>query len=77
MTRLYTGSRSLGYIHSKDLIARVKPIRIRDVIAMSGAAVAFHLPALGGEVAGIGLSREVLNYAKDVKSKAKACTSNS
>jgi hypothetical protein len=71
MTRLYTGSRSLGYVHSKDLIARKKPIRIRDVIAMSGAAVAFHLPALGGEVAGMGLSREVVNYAKDIKSKAK------
>lgn len=71
MTRLYTGSRSLGYIHSKDLIAREKPIRIRDVIAISGAAVAFHLPALGGEVAGMGLSREVVNYAKHVKSKAK------
>lgn len=71
MTRLYSGSRSLGYIHSKDLIARVKPIRIRDAIAISGAAVAFHLPALGGEVAGLGLSREVINYAKGVKSKAK------
>ncbi len=71
MTRLYTGSRSLGYIHSKDLIAREKPVRIRDVMAMSGAAVAFHLPVLGGEVAGMGLSREVENYAKDIKSKAK------
>jgi len=71
MTRLYSGARSLGYVHSKDLIARQKPIRIRDAIAMSGAAVAVHLPALGGEVAGIGLSREIVNYAKDVKSKAK------
>ncbi len=71
MTRLYSGSRSLGYIHSKDLIAREKAIKIRDMIAISGAAVAFHLPALGGEVAGMGLSREVVNYAKNVKSKAK------
>jgi hypothetical protein len=71
MTRLYSGSRSLGYVHTKDLMAREKPIRLRDAIAVSGAAVAFHLPALGGEVAGMGLSREVVNYAKDVKSKAK------
>ena len=70
MTRLYSGSRSLGYIHSKDLLAREKPLRIRDAIAISGAAVAFHLPALGGEVAGLGLSREINNYAKDVKSRA-------
>ena len=70
MTKLYSGSRSLGYIHSKDLMAREKPLRIRDAIAISGAAVAFHLPALGGEVAGLGLSREVVNYAKEVKSRA-------
>lgn len=70
MTKLYAGSRSIGYIHSKDLMAREKPLRIRDAIAVSGAAVAFHLPALGGEVAGLGLSREVVNYAKEVKSKA-------
>ncbi len=73
MTRLYSGARSLGYVHSRDLIARQKPIRIRDTIAISGAAVAVHLPALGGEVAGIGLSREIVNYAKDVKSKARVC----
>lgn len=71
MTRLYSGSRSIGYIHSKDLMARDKAIRIRDAIAVSGAAVAYHLPALGGEVAGMGLSREVVNYAKEVKSKKK------
>ncbi|MDY6853569.1 MAG: hypothetical protein SWO11_02500 [Thermodesulfobacteriota bacterium] len=42
MTRLYSGSRSLGYIHTKDLIAREKPLRIRrDTIAISGAATAF------------------------------------
>lgn len=70
MTRLYSGSRSLGYIHSKDLMARDKAIRIRDAVSISGAAVAFHLPALGGEVAGLGLSREVMNYAKQVKSRA-------
>ena len=63
MSRLYCGSRSLGYVHAKDLMARVKPIRVRDAIAISGAAVAFHLPALGSEVAGFGLSREVQNYA--------------
>ncbi|MCD4652916.1 patatin-like phospholipase family protein [bacterium] len=77
MTRLYSGSRSLGYIHSKDLETRKDPdkerraVKIRDAIAMSGAAVAYHLPALGGEVAGMGLSREVVNYAKNVKSKAR------
>jgi len=70
MTRLYSGARSLGYVHSKDLIAREKAIRIRDAIAISGAAAAVHLPALGGEVAGIGLSREIVNYARNIKSKA-------
>lgn len=70
MTKLYSGSRSLGYIHSKDLMASVKTIRVRDAIAISGAAVAVHLPALGGEVAGLGLSREVVNYAREVKSRA-------
>ena len=64
MTRLYSGSRSLGYIHSKDLLAREKPLRVRDAIAVSGAAVAVHLPSLGAEVAGLGLSREVVNYTK-------------
>lgn len=70
MTKLYSGCRSLGYIHTKDLYAKEKALRVRDAIAVSGAAVAFHLPALGGEVAGFGLSREVQNYAKDVKSRA-------
>ena len=67
MTRLYCGSRSLGYISSKELKAREKTIRVRDIIAISGAAVAFHLPALGGEVAGLGLSREIDNYAQKHK----------
>ncbi len=67
MTRLYCGCRSLGYIPSKDLKAREKIIRVRDAIAISGAAVAYHLPALGGEVAGLGLSREIVNYAKKYK----------
>lgn len=71
MTRLYCGSRSLGYVHSRDVFAREKPIRVRDAIAMSGAGIAVHLPALGGEVAGIGLSREIVNYARSVKSKAR------
>jgi hypothetical protein len=70
MTKLYSGCRSLGYIHTKDLRAKEKALRIRDAIAISGAAVAFHLSALGGEVAGFGLSREIENYAKGVKSRA-------
>jgi predicted acylesterase/phospholipase RssA len=65
MTRLYCGSRSFGYIHAKDLYAREKPIRIRDAVAISGAAVAVHIPAIGSEVAGLGLSRELVNYTKD------------
>ena len=67
MTRLYCGSRSLGYTSAKDLKAREKIIRVRDAIAISGASVAYHLPALGGEVAGLGLSREIVNYAKRYK----------
>ncbi len=63
MTRLYCGSRSLGYVDTPDLKATEYPIRIRDAIAISGAAVATHIPTLGGEVAGFGLSREVANYA--------------
>jgi predicted acylesterase/phospholipase RssA len=74
MTRLYCGSRSLGYLHAKDVLASEKPIRIRDAIAISGAAVALHLPALGGEVAGIGLSREVVNYAKEHSASAARVT---
>ena len=64
MTRLYCGSRSLGYVDTLDLKALEKAIRIRDAIAISGAAVAVHLPGLGDEVAGIGLSREVVNYTR-------------
>jgi len=67
MTRLYCGSRSLGYISSRGLKATKRNIRVRDAIAISGAAVAYHLPTLGGEVAGLGLSREVVNYAKPHK----------
>ena len=62
MTRLYCGSRSLGYLDSTSLKADEKPIRVRDAIAMSGAAVAFHIPGLGDEVSGHGLSREIENY---------------
>ena len=69
MTRLYCGSRSLGYISSEGLKATKRNIRVRDAIAISGAAVAYHLPALGGEVAGLGLSREIVNYARTYKSE--------
>ena len=62
MTRLYCGSRSAGYISTGELLADDDPIRIRDAIAMSGAAVAVHLPGLGEEVSGLGLSRQVANY---------------
>jgi len=62
MTRQYCGSRSLGYVASEALDADDQPIRVRDAIAMSGAAVAVHVPGLGCEVAGIGLSREIENY---------------
>ncbi len=62
MTRLYCGSRSLGYVSSRDLRASEKVIRLRDAIAMSGAAVAAHLPGLGDETIGVGLTREVENY---------------
>lgn len=64
MTRLYCGSRSLGYIDTDALKATKHPIRIRYAIAVSGAALAAHLPGLGAEVAGIGLGREVVNFAK-------------
>jgi len=66
MTRLYCGSRTLGYLHAKDVMSRAsedgKALRVRDAIAISGAAVAVHVPSLGGEVAGIGLGREIVNY---------------
>lgn len=64
MNRLYCGSRSLGYVATPDLRAAEKPIRVRDAIAMSGAAVALHIPGLQCEVAGIGLSREIVNFAR-------------
>jgi hypothetical protein len=63
MTRLYCGSRSLGYLDTKDMLADEKTIRIRDAIAISGAAVAVHIPGLGDEVSGHGLSREIINFA--------------
>ena len=65
MTRNYCGTRSLGYVAATDLPADDKPIRIRDSIAISGAAVAVHIPGLGSEVAGLGLSREIANYVAD------------
>ncbi len=65
MTRLYCGSRSLGYTSTSRLKATKYPIRIRDAIAISGAALAFHLPGLSDHVGGFGLSREIPNYAKD------------
>ena len=65
MTRLYCGSRSLGYLDTKDMLADDKTIRIRDAIAISGAAVAVHIPGLGDEVSGHGLSREIINFAAD------------
>ncbi len=64
MTRLYCGSRSLGYLDTSDMLADDETIRLRDAIAISGAAVAFHLPGLGEEVSGHGLSREIVNFAK-------------
>lgn len=65
MTRLYCGSRSLGYVGTESLNADDKPIRVRDAIAISGAAVAVHIPGLGAEVTGLGLSREIENYVAD------------
>jgi hypothetical protein len=65
MTKDYCGTRSLGYVDTRELPADDKPIRIRDSVAISGAAVAVHVPGLGCEVAGIGLSREIVNYVAD------------
>lgn len=67
MTRRYCGGRSLGYVSTKDLMATQRPIRVRDAIAVSGAALAFHLPGLGDHVGGFGLSREIVNYTKKPK----------
>ena len=63
MNRLYCGSRSLGYVDTKSLLADDNTIRIRDAVAISGAAVAAHVPGLGDEVSGHGLSREIINFA--------------
>ena len=76
MTRLYCGSRSLGYLRTEDLKAKDRPIRIRDAIAVSGAAVSLHLPGLGEEVAGLGLSREIPNYSKRQTNRPAATHSN-
>jgi hypothetical protein len=65
MTRLYCGSRSIGYIDSASLLADEKPIRVRDAIAVSGAAVSVNVPGLGAEVIGLGLGREIVNYARN------------
>ncbi len=54
MTRLYSGSRSLGYLDTLDLKATEKPLRIRAAVAISGAALAFHLPGIGENVGGNG-----------------------
>lgn len=74
MTRLYCGSRSTGFVDTNELLADNDPIRVRDAVAMSGAAVAFHIPGLGEEVSGHGLSRQVANYVlgKDGKPRAGA-----
>jgi predicted acylesterase/phospholipase RssA len=64
MTRLYSGSRSLGYADTRDVKSLDKELRVRDAIAVSGAAVAFHLPGIGDEVHGVGLSREIVNFAR-------------
>lgn len=64
MTRLYCGSRSFGYVDTGGLKATERPLRVRDAIAISGAAVALHVPGLSSEVVGLGLSREIENYTK-------------
>lgn len=64
MTRLYCGSRSLGYLTTDQVKASKRTIRIRDAIAISGAAVAVHIPGLRDDVGGFGLSREIVNFAK-------------
>jgi predicted acylesterase/phospholipase RssA len=64
MTRMYCGSRSIGYLDSASLLADQKPIRVRDAIAISGAAVAVNIPGLGAEVIGLGLGRDIVNYAR-------------
>jgi hypothetical protein len=63
MTRLYCGSRSLGYLDTQGLLADEDIIRIRDAVAISGAAVATHIPGLGDEVSSLGLSRKIINFA--------------
>ncbi len=72
MTKDYSGTRSLRYVTATDLAAHDKAIRIRDSIAISGAAVAVHVPGLGSEVAGFGLSREIANYVDGEASAPKS-----
>jgi hypothetical protein len=62
MTRLYCGSRSLGYTPTDGLKSLEEPIRVRDAVAISGAAVAVFFPGLGDEVVALGLDRKVVNY---------------
>lgn len=72
MTKDYCGTGSLRYVTATDLAADDKAIRIRDSIAISGAAVAVHVPGLGSEVAGFGLSREIANYVDGEASAPKS-----
>lgn len=65
MTRLYCGNRSIGYVSTPEIRTLADPIRVRDAIAVSSAAVAVHFPGLGDEVHGIGLSREIANYTPE------------
>lgn len=74
MTRLYCGSRSLGYLSTDDLTAVERKIRVRDAIAISGAAVAFHMPGLADNVGGFGLGREIVNYTKGEDAPPEAPT---
>ena len=74
MTRLYCGSRTLGYTSTRGLMATQREIRVRDAIAMSGAAVAAHLPGLGDEVIGVGLGREITNFELEHVGETDAVT---
>ena len=67
MTRLYCGSRELGYVSTSELNASELPLRVRDAVAISGAAVAVHIPAFGRETTGLGLSREIANFTRGQK----------
>jgi predicted acylesterase/phospholipase RssA len=70
MTRLYCGSRSLGYFPTKGLNSLKDPIRVRDAVAISGAAAAVFFPGLGDEVVALGLDRKVANFTpKDLPNR--------